>query len=292
MDRIDVIIPAYNAHATLNRCLASILAQTIAGDCAVTIVDDGSAESYDTLLAPWRSLLDIRLHRLDENKGPGYARQYGYDHTDNPLVTYIDADDTFAGAYALELLRKGLDDPQVHTCAGAFCEEQQGMRFTLHQQDLVWLFGKLYRRAWLDRYLVRFLTEGPASRANEDNGYNTTLRLLSTPQDKVNFIADNVYFWHLSPGSITRKNDCQYSYDQSFVGYAANMAYAIQHARKYRPFAGQVDQWAVECMCQLYAYYMQTVARAPRFAAQNWKACRRYYEEIYRPMEDLSLIHI
>ena len=153
MDKIDVIIPAYNAHATLNRSLASILAQTIAGDCAVTLVDDGSAQSYDALLAPWKGLLDIRLHRLDENKGPGYARQYGYDHADNPLVTYIDADDTFAGAYALELLRKGMDDPQAHTCAGAFCEEQEGMRFTLHQQDMVWLFGKMYRRAWLDKYL-------------------------------------------------------------------------------------------------------------------------------------------
>ena len=285
MDKIDVIIPAYNAHETLDRCLGSILAQTAKADARVTLVDDASDTPYGALLEPWKNLLDIRLHRLEENHGPGYARQYGYDHTDSPLVTYIDADDTFAGAYSLELLRRGLIDPQVHTCAGAFCEEQEGLRFSLHQQDMVWMFGKMYKRAWLDKYQVRFIREDKPSRANEDNGYNTIVRLLSTPQEKVNFIADNVYFWHLSPNSITRANNCQYSYDQSFVGYAANMAYAIRHAEKYRPFSEAIQQWAVQCMCHLYAYYCETQARAAQFAPQNWKACRRYYEEVYRPIE-------
>lgn len=282
MAQIDVIIPAYDAHGTLDRCLGSIAAQTVAQDCRVTLVDDCSTEPYDQLLAPWRNVLDIRLLRLEANRGPGMARQQGYDRSDSPFVTYMDADDTLAGAYSLQLLRRGLDDPAVHTCAGAFCEEREGMAFNLHQNDLVWMFGKMYRRAWLDRYKVRFTEEEEPSRANEDNGYNTIVRLLSTPEERIQFIADNVYFWHLSPNSITRINNCQYSYDQSFVGYAANMEYAIKHAMKYRPFSEAIQQWAVQCMCQLYLYYCETETRASRFCRQNWAACARYYDEVYR----------
>ena len=34
------------------------------------------------------------------------GRRVGYEHTGNPLVTWIDADDTFANAFSLDILRK------------------------------------------------------------------------------------------------------------------------------------------------------------------------------------------
>lgn len=41
-NRIDVIVPCYNAHATLRRALLSVAVQSIAGEIDVTIVDDCS----------------------------------------------------------------------------------------------------------------------------------------------------------------------------------------------------------------------------------------------------------
>lgn len=80
---IDIIIPAYDAHETLPRCLASIVCQTIAKDLKVTIVDDCSHKPYDELIKPFQSLIDIQLLRMEKNGGPGVTRQYGYDHTSN-----------------------------------------------------------------------------------------------------------------------------------------------------------------------------------------------------------------
>ena len=54
-------------------------------------------------------MLKINLLRYETNGGPGVARQYGIDHTHNGYMTFIDADDTFNGAFALKALRNGLE---------------------------------------------------------------------------------------------------------------------------------------------------------------------------------------
>lgn len=284
LDKIDIIIPAYNAHKTMDRCLTSIICQTTKEDIAVTIVNDASTDgNYSEFVKRYKDVLNIKEIGYKKNMGPGYARQYGIDNTTGALFTCIDADDTFAGAYAIEMLRKGLENPSFHTCIGAFVEERENLQFVLHNQDLVWMFGKMYRRAFWDRYKVRF---HPVSRANEDNGVNTILRLVSSEQEQINFIPDTVYYWHVNVNSITRINNCQYSYDQSFCGYTENMIYAIRHAKKMKPYNGMITQWAVQTMCQLYAYWMEGKVRDPRFVDQNWEWCKRYYSEIYQPMRN------
>ena len=79
---IDVIVPAYRAHATLGRTLDSIAAQTIAGELCVVVVDDACPEGgYRDVVAPFLSRLNIQLLRLPRNLGPGGARQAGIDAT-------------------------------------------------------------------------------------------------------------------------------------------------------------------------------------------------------------------
>ena len=94
--KIDIIIPAYNVpDHILFRCLASIACQDIASDLEVTIVDDASTkQNYAKVIKNFESILKIHLLRYEVNGGPGVARQYGIDHTENGYMTFIDADDT------------------------------------------------------------------------------------------------------------------------------------------------------------------------------------------------------
>jgi glycosyltransferase involved in cell wall biosynthesis len=273
---IDVIIPAYKAHKTIARTLASIAAQTIASKVVVTIVNDADEKGYEQYKGLFGNL-EINVVDLKTNGGPGVARQVGMNATKCPFVTFIDADDTFAGAFALEILLKGMEDAAYHTVVGGFAEEQPGLHFVSHQNDLIWMFGKLYRRSFLDKYKIRF----NETRANEDNGFNTFVRLVSSEQEKVMFIPDIVYYWHWKEDSITRINNAQYSYDQSFVGYVDNMIYAIKSAKKLKPFNNYIDMWSIQVMAQLYIYYYQTVRRDPRFTEQNYSYCVKYYEEVF-----------
>ena len=39
-------------------------------------------------------------------------------------------------------------------------------------------------------------------------------------------------------------------------------------------------------LCNLYQYYIETVARDPRYTEQNFKSCVKFYKEVYREIKD------
>ena len=294
---IDVIIPAYNVpDEILFRCLSSIACQDIAPELTITIVDDASVkQNYLEVIKHFEPFLKINLLRYEENKGPGVARQYGLDHTSNGYVTFIDADDTFNGSFALKSLRNGLnaqtaDGSQCQMSVGLFEEiheeglaPNEGPMAILHEQDLVWMFGKMYRRSFLDKYNIKF---HPTSRANEDSGFNTLCRLCLTEKESINFLPIHVYYWHEKLDSITRINNCQYSYGSSekdsFYGYVENMIYALQNAQKKAPYnIENINLQILLCMINIYIYYIECCAKAPEHSEANFNWCKRYYNELY-----------
>jgi len=284
--KLDIIIPAYNAHSTIYRTLASILIQTIKDDIHVCIVNDCSEKDYSEFVDYYSKYYSIEEVRLDENGGPGVARQYGIDKTESPFFTCIDADDTFAGPFVLrEVLRQLESDPKSCMISSVFVEEQEhptdGFKYLPHQQDMVWMFGKIYRRRFIEQHDIRF----NSSRANEDNGFNTLIRLCANENEQIKFSGEVSYNWHINLNSITRINNCEYSYNQSFPGYTDNMIYAITEAKKRNPFNGYIKLFSIEVMCNLYEYYIETVARDKRFVEQNFEACRKFYHHIYKQIE-------
>ena len=283
LPKIDIIIPAYKAQKTILRTLSSIALQEIIDDLEVTIVNDGDDEGYQKFVDMFSPYFKIREITMEKNGGPGDARQFGIDNTENPLITFIDADDTFSGAFALKTLRMQLFVEQNNACCfGQFLEEQESS-YIGHPNDTVWMFGKLYKRDFIKKYDIHFL---PGSRANEDNGFNMLCKLYSNQNEQIKFIQDIIYYWHFKEDSITRVNNAQYSYDQSFVGYTDNMIYAIKEAEKKVPFNGNIMQQKVFILCNLYEYYIETEERDKRFIEQNWKCCLKYYKEIYKEIKD------
>ena len=104
---IDVIIPAYNSQDTIIRTLSSIAMQLNRNDLVVTIVNDGGKD-YKDIINIFKPLINVQEIGYEKNMGPGYARQYGIDHTKEDFITFIDADDTFYEACSLQMLEAPL----------------------------------------------------------------------------------------------------------------------------------------------------------------------------------------
>lgn len=297
-NKIDIIIPAYKAHATIVRTLASIAMQTIKDDVNVYIVNDGCPDNgkwdtYEAIAAGFEKLTEIPIEviTLPQNSGPGVARQKGIEAGSNQFFTCIDADDTFASTIALETLREAMkqDNPQfsedsIKCVSGTFLQLGENIKQVLpHPQDMVWMFGKLYRRKFIEDYEIKFNN----TRANEDTGYNKWVQLLCTrPNEQLKFIPEVVYFWHNKENSITRINDGQYALDQCFCGWTDNMIYAIENVKKKRPFDGAVQQMSCSIMLQLYYYWIETYAKKPVFADQNWEYVKKFYHTCYKKIEE------
>ncbi len=94
MPLVSVIVPAYNAGAYIERCLASIESQTYS-NLEIIVVDDGSTD--DTLaVARKRAAADPRITILtQENRYAGVARNNGFSHAHGEYAAFLDADDFF-----------------------------------------------------------------------------------------------------------------------------------------------------------------------------------------------------
>ena len=90
---LSIIIPCYNAEATVERSIHSILDQSYK-DIEVVVVDDFSTDSSAALVENISaSDCRVRLIRHNENKGVGMARRTGIEHMSGEYMCFCDADD-------------------------------------------------------------------------------------------------------------------------------------------------------------------------------------------------------
>jgi|GEM_PF-5360900 len=90
---ISVVIPLFNKEKYVNFCIESLYcsASNARIEIEVVIVDDFSTDnSVERVLSSERN---VKLLRLEENKGPSYARNFGVKHTRFNFIYFIDADD-------------------------------------------------------------------------------------------------------------------------------------------------------------------------------------------------------
>ena len=90
---VTIVIPAYNVEAYIDRCLASVAAQTYK-NILILVVDDGSSDKTPQILKDWaRKDGRIRVVTHEHNKGLAEARNTALRETGTELIFWVDADD-------------------------------------------------------------------------------------------------------------------------------------------------------------------------------------------------------
>lgn len=93
---VSVIIPYFNALATIGRSIESVIAQTMAVR-ELVIVDDASSdlEALVRLVDSYRGSLKILLISLETNCGPSSARNVGVANASSSYIAFLDSDDVW-----------------------------------------------------------------------------------------------------------------------------------------------------------------------------------------------------
>ena len=90
---VSIIVPAYNAEEYLDRCIVSLLRQTIK-NTEIIIVDDGSPDNTFTIASSYAERFPDRVIAVtQENQGPSAARNKALDLARGTYIGFIDADD-------------------------------------------------------------------------------------------------------------------------------------------------------------------------------------------------------
>ncbi|WP_320035350.1 glycosyltransferase family 2 protein [Halarcobacter sp.] len=90
---VSIIVPIFNAENYINKCLNSILNQTMK-NIEIIIVDDASTDRSLFIVENYKNKDSrIKIIGLKYNKGPGNARNKGIIYASSKFVMFIDSDD-------------------------------------------------------------------------------------------------------------------------------------------------------------------------------------------------------
>jgi len=132
---ISVVIPVWNGAPYLEKCLTSILTQSIK-DLEIIVVDDGSTDDTWTILTRMAAA-DGRIRPIhQENAGASVARNTGLDNARGEYVRFIDADDAVPeGSFERLLASAQANDSDL--VLAAYTEVLAGTRSPrcLHKKD-------------------------------------------------------------------------------------------------------------------------------------------------------------
>jgi hypothetical protein len=167
---VSVVVPVYNAGPYLERCVTSLLRQSLSADrYEVVFVDDGSTDGsgalLDTVAAEHPEL--VRVLHTPNSGWAGRPRNLGTDAARHPYVFYCDADDWMPD-YALEMLLERAEHDRSDVViarrmgirGGPFAVFERGDYCTTWQRTPAVFHTltcqKMFRRAFLEEQGIRF----------------------------------------------------------------------------------------------------------------------------------------
>lgn len=138
---ISIILPMYNAKDTLEECLDSIVDQSFFPMIEVLVVDDASTDSSISTAMKYEERYpdQIAVICLDENAGPGNARNVAMQYARGMYIGFVDADDAIVPAMYEHLLQEALRTG-ADVVDGGYSDQKTGEAIVFTSDDLT---GKL-----------------------------------------------------------------------------------------------------------------------------------------------------
>jgi glycosyltransferase involved in cell wall biosynthesis len=286
--KCDIIVPIYNTpDEMLTRCLSSIAMQTVIKDIHVIVVDDCSDKvDSSNVINSFKNLIDIEYIKLSENKGVGNARNVGLNLGKNEYILFCDSDDSYSSAFSVEnLLQPFKECDSTLLTMGAFLEQLDGgINFKKHQYNLTWVFAKVYRRSFLEKWNIKY----PDMRANEDVGFNLLVWACINDVDKIKYTDDVVYMWHNNQQSITRQEDGEFK-KTGMIEFVKSYIWMCEEKKKRGVYDTEFShQQNINSLMMLYWYYVNMCNRVDdELMSQYNKYCYEFYDLIIDDLTEL-----
>ena len=213
--KLSVIIPIYCAEDTLDRCVSSIVAQTMV-ELEIILVDDGSTDSCPHRCDEW-ARRDSRIHVIHKpNGGLSDARNVGIEASTGEYITFADSDDyidtdTFQKLIAILELHPEYDILEYPACIYEGGNREHMLTFdNKDYQDIydywystsaylhTYAWNKLYKRTLFDH--ISF----PKGKIFEDV---YTYPLLLSSSQRIATTSQGLYHYCENPRGITSTAD-------------------------------------------------------------------------------------
>lgn len=92
MVKVSVVVPVYNMEQKLERCLNSLVNQTLK-DIELIIINDGSKDNSSNIIKRYKKKYKNIIFVDRENKGISYTRNQGIELAKGEYIAFVDSDD-------------------------------------------------------------------------------------------------------------------------------------------------------------------------------------------------------
>lgn len=224
MPKVSVIVPVYNVEQYLERCLDSLVNQTIKEDIEIIVVNDGSPDNSQKIIDKYQKKYKNVKGYIKENGGLSSARNFGLSHATGEYISFIDSDD-----YVDKNLYKAINSKmnkkydiiifdyniaqgkkltKMKTLFPNDPDNVTTQEYLLTQVTSAW--NKVYKREYLEKMDMKF----PEGIIYEDFA---TMPALVKGNPKIGYVEKPLYFYEQSEVSITRTLEYKPRYENIFI---------------------------------------------------------------------------
>lgn len=222
--KVSIVVPVYNGEKPIERCLNSLLKQTLK-EIEIICVNDGSTDKTLKVLKKYAADYSNIKVVSQKNGGLSSARNTGIKNASSSYIMFCDGDDVFMPSMC-ERMVKAMDDERVdvvacgtkvkykaHSEIAGSDVQYYRIKFigrhyvneTITSKTDVSVCDKIFRKDLLEKYNICF----PEGLNNEDYYfYNAYMSVART----IYFINKKMYSYVRHEGSIMSENFEQNSY--------------------------------------------------------------------------------
>lgn len=206
MNKVSIIVPAYNAEQYIINCLDSLVNQTYK-DIEIIIINDGSTDNTLNIIKDYEKKYKKIIKIIDQkNAGQGAARNRGIKEASGEYVTFVDSDD-YVKFEMIEKLYNNLKENNSDVSVGNIIKKYEDKEilfnnFKIMDNDNVnnliishpGPVARLYKKSLFIDNNIYFLE----NLIYEDLG---TIPLLGLYANNVSYINDYLYYYVIREGS-------------------------------------------------------------------------------------------
>jgi len=233
--KVTVIIPCYNVENYIDRCLNSVVKQTIGLDAMEIIcVDDDSTDGTFFKLKQWKSEYPdhILVIKNKNNEKQGASRNKAFALAKGEYIGYVDSDDWIEP----DMYERMYEKAKAYQCDIVHCEYKRDSGFdgnedslakaeTNNQDKILYIENEIERKKFIVSACIgyycmnklinaEFLRENniyfPEKLAYEDLFWGSLIYLYAT---RIYFINQVFYHYFTNPASTVLQKNVSYQFD-------------------------------------------------------------------------------
>ncbi|MGL4863988.1 MAG: glycosyltransferase family 2 protein [Cetobacterium sp.] len=208
MQKISVIIPVYNVEKYLDKCLYSIVNQTLK-DIEIIIVNDGSLDNSEKIALKYRDIDSRIKYYKKENGGLSEARNYGLERACGKYISFIDSDDYIDETMLQKMYMNAEENnSDMVVCgfksiyeSGVIRETKGYTKITFKDiLEVSFAWNKIYKKNLLEKIDLKF----PVGKHYEDM---FCIPRIALNCEKITVVSEELYYYVIRENSITTKRD-------------------------------------------------------------------------------------